>query len=210
MGTILSQQARKDNKIHPWAFFSRCLAPAQCNYSIRDHELLPVKLALEQEHHWLEGSEQPFVVLRDRKNLEYLCSAKRLNSCQARWVLFFNCTLSYRPGTTNCKADTLSCQYEPQEEEESPNFILPPYAWLAAARLDIKRQVVTSLENGPVPFTCPNNRLFFPGIQYFCRLLGQSSAEPCPYCNLLSADNLSIHFICTLFPFLGLFFKQDR
>ena len=32
---------------------------------------------------------QPFIVWTDHKNLEYIRQAKRLNSCQARWALFF-------------------------------------------------------------------------------------------------------------------------
>lgn len=37
-----------------------------------------VKVALEECHHWLEGAEQPFLVLTNHK--EYLKSAKCLNS----------------------------------------------------------------------------------------------------------------------------------
>ncbi|XP_042273818.1 uncharacterized protein LOC121901165 [Thunnus maccoyii] len=54
-------------------------------------EMLVKKLALEEWRHWLEGVEQPFVVWMDHKNLEYIHSAKWLNSCQARCALFFNC-----------------------------------------------------------------------------------------------------------------------
>ena len=60
---------------------------------------------------WLEGTEQPFIVWTDHKNLEFIRKAKRLNSRQARWVLFFNrfsFTLSYRPGSQNVKPDVLS------------------------------------------------------------------------------------------------------
>ncbi len=52
-------------------------------------ELLAVKLALEEWRHWLEGSGVPFVIWTDHKNLEYIRSAKCLNSRQARWALFF-------------------------------------------------------------------------------------------------------------------------
>ena len=47
------------------------------NYDIRNHELLAVKLALEEWQHWLEVS-----------NLQ---TAKRLHSHQAKWALFFSC-----------------------------------------------------------------------------------------------------------------------
>jgi hypothetical protein len=47
----------------------------------------------------------------DHKNLEYLHTAKRLNSRQALWTLkftLFNFTISYRPGYTNVNSDALS------------------------------------------------------------------------------------------------------
>lgn len=43
-------------------------------------ELLAVKLALAEWRHWLEETKQPFIVLTDNKNLEYLCSVKYFNS----------------------------------------------------------------------------------------------------------------------------------
>lgn len=57
---------------------------------LRNWELLAVKLALEEWQHWLKGSKHPFTVLMDHKNLEYLRTAKRLNSCQTCWALFFS------------------------------------------------------------------------------------------------------------------------
>lgn len=92
-----------------------------------------MKLALEEWRHWLEGAKHPFLVLIDHKNLEYLRTAKCLNSRQARWMLFFgrfNFTLSYRPGSKN-KADDLSRQF-------NPDLILLATAQLAAAKLGIK------------------------------------------------------------------------
>ncbi len=70
-------------------FFSHRLSSAEHNYDIGNRELLAVKLALEEWRHWLEGSGVPFIVWTAHKNLEYIRSAKRLNSRQARWALFF-------------------------------------------------------------------------------------------------------------------------
>lgn len=89
VGAVLSQRRGLDSKLHPCAFFSRRLTPAERNYDMGDRELLAVKMALEEWRHWLEGSELPFVVWTDHKNLAYIQSAKRLNSRQARWSLFF-------------------------------------------------------------------------------------------------------------------------
>ncbi len=101
IGAILSQQQGTPVQLHPCAFFSRKLSPAERNYGIGNRELLAIKLALEELRHWLEGSQHPFAVLTDHKNLQYLREAKRLNPRQARWALFFtrfNYTISYRPG----------------------------------------------------------------------------------------------------------------
>ncbi len=111
VGAVLSQRATSDDKVHPCAFFSHRLSPAERNYDIGNRELLAVKLALEEWRHWLEGSGVPFIVWTDHKNLEYIQSAKRLNSRQARWALFFgrfDFSISYRPGSKNIKPDALS------------------------------------------------------------------------------------------------------
>lgn len=88
------------------------------HYDVGNHELIAGKIALEEWRHWLEGSKQPFLVWTDHKNLAYIQTAKRLNSGQARWSLFFshfNFSLTYRPGTQNVKPDVLSRQHNPVE-----------------------------------------------------------------------------------------------
>lgn len=86
----------------------------QSNYDIRKRELLMVKLALNEWHHWLEGTKLPFLaflVWNDHKNLEYIISAKRLNSCHAQGALFFtrfNFPMCYHPGSRSTNSDTLS------------------------------------------------------------------------------------------------------
>ncbi|KAK1793118.1 hypothetical protein P4O66_011525 [Electrophorus voltai] len=47
IGAVLSQWSAEDKKLHPCAYFSRRLSPAERNYDVGDHELLVVKLALE-------------------------------------------------------------------------------------------------------------------------------------------------------------------
>ena len=85
VGAILSQRSSTDQKIHPCAFFSRCLTPSE-------RELLAVKLTLEEWRHWLEGTKVPFLVWTDHRNIKYIRSAKRLNCRQCRWSLFFGST----------------------------------------------------------------------------------------------------------------------
>ncbi len=86
----------------------------------------------------VKGAKLPFVVLTDHRDLKYLRSAKRLNPRQARWSLFFtrfNFKVTYRPGSKNSKADTLSRQFDsslipPSKEPIIPsNLILAPIKW---------------------------------------------------------------------------------
>ena len=162
-GAVLSQRCSKDNKVHPCAFFSRKLSPAERNYDVGNRELLAVKLALEEWRHWLEGAEQPFLVWTDHKNLEYIRTAKRLNSRQARWALFFNrfdFTLSYRPGSKNVKADALSRQFELEDTPGTHATILPSACVIGAVTWGITDKVRQALEGAEIPVGCPENRLF--------------------------------------------------
>ncbi|KAK3567781.1 hypothetical protein QTP86_026451, partial [Hemibagrus guttatus] len=119
VGVVLSQHNPRGNRLHPCAFFSHRLTPVEQNYSAGERELLGIKLALEEWHHWLEGAELPFIVWTDHKNLEYLQTAKSLNPRQACWVLFFGrfrFALSYLPGAKNGKPVALSCQFTAMDE----------------------------------------------------------------------------------------------
>ncbi|KAK1789971.1 hypothetical protein P4O66_002290 [Electrophorus voltai] len=61
IGALLYQWSREDKKLHPCAYFSGCLSPAERNYNVGDRKLLAVKLALKEWRHWLEGAKYPFV-----------------------------------------------------------------------------------------------------------------------------------------------------
>ena len=90
VGAVLSQRHGNPAKMFPCAFYSRKLNSAERNYDVGDRELLAMKTAFEEWRHWLDGARQPFTVLTDHRNLEYIRSAKRLNSRQARWSLFIS------------------------------------------------------------------------------------------------------------------------
>lgn len=138
---ILSQWGPKDRKVHPCAFFSHRLSPAERNYDIGNRELLAVRLALGELRHWLLGSAQLFLVWMDHKNLEYVRSARRLSSPQARWALFFsrfNFTLSYQPGSKNVKPDALSRLFEAPREEAPAETILPKGVVVGSLSWDVE------------------------------------------------------------------------
>lgn len=48
LGVLLSQRHGNPEKLHPCAFFSRILVPAERNYDISNRELLTIKVALEE------------------------------------------------------------------------------------------------------------------------------------------------------------------
>lgn len=179
VGAILSQRSPLDQKLHPCAYFSRRLSPAEVNYDIGNRELLAVVLALQEWRHWLEGAEHPFIVWTDHKNLTYLQSAKRLNSRQARWALFlgrFSFVLTYRPGSRNAKPDALSRQSTLDIPEPQPSPILPascvvndppvssevPSYLLGSVHWEIERLVQEAQRTQPDPGNGPRNCLFVP------------------------------------------------
>ena len=126
VGAVLSQRSETEGKMHPCAYFSRKLTPAERNYDVGNRELLAVKLALEEWRHWLEGTKHPFVVWTDHKNLIYLRDGKRLNSRQARWALFFgrfNFSITYRPSTRNMKPESLSHQFSTSSPDTPDNIL---------------------------------------------------------------------------------------
>ncbi|KAK3520117.1 hypothetical protein QTP70_014283 [Hemibagrus guttatus] len=121
--------------------------------------------ALEEWRHWLEGVRQPFQVLTDHRNLEYLRGAKRLNPRQARWALFFTSfqfTVSYRPGSKNGKADALSRQFEAANESGQPDLIRPATAVLEPVQWDLVEEIRRSYADEPPPASCPPHKLFVP------------------------------------------------
>ncbi|KAG1935922.1 retrotransposable element [Pimephales promelas] len=165
VGAILSQRSPSDDRVHPCAFFSHRLTPSERNYDIGNKELLAVKLALEEWRHWLEGAGVPFIVWTDHKNLEYIRSAKRLNSRQARWALFFSrfdFNISYRPGSKNGKPDALSRVFEVEAGSTSPVTIVPPNRVLAAVTWGVESRVHEALRDVTIPAECPASLLFVP------------------------------------------------
>ncbi|XP_056324803.1 uncharacterized protein LOC130237804 [Danio aesculapii] len=165
VGAILSQRSSSDGKMHPCAYFSHRLNNAERNYDIGNRELLAVKLALEEWRHWLEGSGVPFIIWTDHKNLEYIQSAKRLNSRQARWALFFgrfDFSISYRPGSKNVKPDALSRIFDHSEHASPPESIVPRRLFISAVTWEIESRVRMALEGVTPPPGCPPSHLFVP------------------------------------------------
>lgn len=109
-GGVLSQ-ADDDGVLHPVAFYSKNLLPAECNYEIYDKELLAIVRCLEHWRPELESTDIPIQIFTDHKSLEYFMQTKELTRRQARWaekLADFNFKIMYRSGKSNGKADALT------------------------------------------------------------------------------------------------------
>ena len=160
VGAILSQRLAGDSKVHPCAFYSHRLSPAEQNYDIGNKELLAVKLAIEEWRQWLEGAQVPFQVWTDHKNLEF-----RLAKDQARWALFFSqfdFHLAYRPGSKNVKPDALLRYFESDIRTEAPEAILHPEVFVNAIEMEIERKVREAVGSEAAPSGCLDGRQYVP------------------------------------------------
>jgi len=110
LGGVLSQYD-DDSVLHPVAFFSKNLLPAECNYEIYDKELLAIIRCLENWRPDLESTEIPIKIFTDHKALTYFTESKELTRRQARWsekLSEFNFKIMYQTGPRNVKADALT------------------------------------------------------------------------------------------------------
>jgi hypothetical protein len=117
IGACISQIG-KDGKIHPIAFLSRKMSPAESNYDIHDKELLAIVAAFQDWRVYLEGSKYPIKVLTDHKNLTYFTTTKVLNRRQVRWaelLASYNFQIHYQKGSENGRADALSRRSDHRE-----------------------------------------------------------------------------------------------
>lgn len=109
IGAAISQ--RINGKLHPIAFFSRKLNPAELNYDIFDKELLAVVSAFKHWRPYLEGAPEQTLVFTDHMNLLPFQTHKVLNRRQMRWHLFmapFNYKIEHRAGKLQGRSDALS------------------------------------------------------------------------------------------------------
>ncbi|KAI2643793.1 Transposon Tf2-9 polyprotein [Labeo rohita] len=167
VGAVLSQAAGDSSPLHPCAYFSKKLSPAEQNYDVGNRELLSIKLALEEWRHWLEGAKHPFLIITDHKNLQYLREAKRLNPRQARWALFFTrfqFKITYRPGSKNIPADALSRQFSENPVTESEP-IIPPDLIVSPIQWDIDTWIQEATLQEPAPPECPEGKIYVPSSQ---------------------------------------------
>ena len=109
-GGVLSQHD-DEGVLHPVAFYSKNLTPAECNYQIYDKELLAIIKCLEHWRPELECTDIPVRIFTDHKGLMYFAEGRDLSRRQARYLDMlseYNIKIVYRPGPQNIKADALT------------------------------------------------------------------------------------------------------
>ena len=111
IAAVMSQLNRHTGVLHPVAFYSRSMQPAELNYDIYDKELLAIFEAFRQWRAYLKGVHQTTLVVSDHNNLEYFTTTKQLSRRQARWSEYlsnFDFIVKYRPGRLGTKPDALT------------------------------------------------------------------------------------------------------
>jgi len=164
LGAVCSQRDR-DGRLHPIAYYSRKLLPAELNYQIYDKELLAIVSAFKHWRHYLEFSPATTEVITDHRNLEYFTTTRQLSRRQVRWseiLSDYNFTIRYRPGSQNAAADALSRRDNPGEggaaqHGKTEMTLLPPIQILNIIQarslqpetLAIQEKIKTLIPNDP-------------------------------------------------------------
>ena len=168
MGAILSQAAGIDDtpplknskpKLHPLAYYSATLSPAERNYDIYERELLAVMKSLAHWRHYLGWTKFPFIILTDHTNLQYWKAPKNLNRRMAQWhadLQEYNFEIHYIPGKTNTGPDILSrpLNVNQGQEDNQDMTVLPPAKFIGQILMSApsemrKRDLMTLVHNHP-------------------------------------------------------------
>jgi len=138
---ILFQKHLENNKLvlHPVAFISEKMTPAECNYGIGDKELLTIINALEKWHIYLHQLPRPFTILTDHHNLQTFTTKTLLSHRQARWaqeIAQYDFKILFHSGKDNGKADALTHRSGDLSEEED-NRARPVHALIPTAKFSL-------------------------------------------------------------------------
>ena len=103
-------QTDDNNHLHPLAYISNKLEPAQLNYTIGEPEMLAIVHALRCWRCFLEGAD--FTIWTGHSNLTSFLSSPTISGRQSRWASFLQqflpgMSIRYKKGTENM-ADALS------------------------------------------------------------------------------------------------------
>jgi len=152
LGVVIAQE--HDDGMHPIAFHSHSLLPAEWNYDVHDRELAGIVFGFKCGCPLFLGAQHPVRVLTDHKNLQYFREPQKVMGRQAWWIEFlqdFNYTLEHIAGTANTVADLLSRRKDLNKGVDSdlPCVPLPDHLFSSPSSALIKK---TFLADDPV--TC--------------------------------------------------------
>ena len=87
--------------------------------------------ALQEWHHYIQGSNHETIIYSDHKNLTYFRNAQKLNHRQAQWSLLlseYDIKLIHLPGNKMILSDTLSQQpdFIPDKDTDNEDIVLLP------------------------------------------------------------------------------------
>ena len=119
VGGVLSQK-QSDGLFHPVAYFSKTMAPAECNYEIHDKEMLAIVRTLEHWRAELMGLRTQLPIYSDHKALEYFMTKRQLTARQARWAELLSqyyFRIEYRTGKSNERADALTRRIQDNQDK---------------------------------------------------------------------------------------------
>ena len=74
----------------------------------------------------------------------------------------FSFTLSYRPGSQNVKADSLSRMYDTEEWSTDPAPIIPASCLVAPVVWEVEADIERASRSEPTPTQCPVGREYVP------------------------------------------------
>ena len=137
IGGILCQKDQ-DGKLHPVAYESRSLIPAEKNYPVHKQELLAFVHCLKKWRHYLDGME--FNVFTDNRSLQTLLTNKNLSKRQIRWLEVFQnykFRIEHIPREKNPGADALSKRPFCKNDEIATNAFETNFGELIQNRLSL-------------------------------------------------------------------------
>lgn len=114
VGAVLSQEG-DDGLMHPVAFESKKLSPAERTYPAQERELLGILHALRTWRCFIDG--RPYVVYTDHHPLRYFRTQSKPTARLTRWVAeleLYDPEIRYKPGKENHVPDILSRRDGPQ------------------------------------------------------------------------------------------------
>ncbi|KAL5604587.1 uncharacterized protein BROUX77_004773 [Berkeleyomyces rouxiae] len=192
ISAVMSQYHPTDKGLllHPVAYFSQKMNPAQCNYGVGDKELLAIVESLKSWRFMVESLEKPVLVLTDHRNLAVLKQIPAMNRRQARWAMElseYRYVITYRPGSLNSRADALTRRYEDlvssssEEDKELCAPIIPPENFIGTMSLVDEVKIALSTDKW--------------ALDVISALRGQSTKPPDVDLSVCRLDNDGLLFV---------------